>query len=278
MGGSRPRNETAEGLIPPAVILGLGFTGQRVAKRLLLRGGDVFAFVRNPERFAALRSLGLHVLPFSATPPPGGLLLHTIPPLSGDDELQIMGAIGRSSPRRIVYISSTGVYGAEAEVDEKTAPAPSDERGRRRLEEEARFESGPWGCLVLRAAAIYGPGRGVHVAIREGRAPRGAGSGVVSRIHVDDLAAISEAGLYSDLAGSWPVADDCPCASAEIARFLMRGELPAGLPVIEISGRKVDGRAARNRLGTPLAYPDWRSGILASIAEERAARIRRPTG
>ena len=47
--------------------------------------------------------------------------------------------------------------------------------------------------------------------------PRGAGSGIVSRIHVEDLAAIVEAGLFSDVQGAWPVADDVPCSSAEIA-------------------------------------------------------------
>ena len=81
---------------------------------------------------------------------------------------------------------------------------------------------GPWSSLILRSAAIYGTGRGVHAALREGRIPRGAGAGIVSRIHVEDLAAIIEAGLYAELEGAWPVADDAPCSSTEIAAWCVR--------------------------------------------------------
>jgi nucleoside-diphosphate-sugar epimerase len=275
VGGSGPRDETAPRLTSPAIILGLGFTGRRVAKRLLVRGGNVFAFARNPERFSDLASIGLRLISFDATPPPNGNLLHTVPPLTGDDQARVLGAIARSAPRRIAYISSTGVYGDAAEVDETTAPNPSDDRGRRRLEEETRVSTLAPEAFILRAAAIYGPGRGVHVAIREGRLPRSAGSGIVSRIHVEDLAALSEAAMLSEATGAWPVADDAPCASSEIAQFLRRERLTGDLPPIEIKGRKVNGRAIRDLLQVNLAYPDWKSGILASLAEE-AALTRRP--
>jgi nucleoside-diphosphate-sugar epimerase len=103
--------------------------------------------------------------------------------------------------------------------------------------------------------------------------PRGAGSGIVSRIHVEDLAAIVEAGVFSDVQGAWPVADDAPCSSAEIARWCAQhlqlepvGEYEgAGSPG---SGRKVDGSKIREMLGVELKYASWHIGVPASIAEE----------
>ena len=279
MGGSRPGYQTAQGLTPPSIILGLGFTGQRLAKRLLLRsslrGGDVFAVARNAERFRALEAIGLRLLPWSADAPKGGLLFHSIPPLSGPENGEIRAKIERFQPQRVVYISSTGVYGAATEAGTETPAAPNDERGRQRMREEQWIASGEWSSLILRAAAIYGPGRGVHRAIREGRVARGSFAPVVSRIHVDDLAALAEAGLFCHLAGAWPVADELPCASAEITRWL---KLLLGLPEIQtqekqftVSGRKVDGSEIRKLLGVPLAYATWEAGILASLAEEKFA-------
>jgi nucleoside-diphosphate-sugar epimerase len=174
-----------------------------------------------------------------------------------------------------VYVSSTGVYGARKEVDAASPAHPSDERGIRRADEEQWISRGPWRSLILRAAAIYGPGRGVHAAVREGRVPRGSDSGVVSRIHVDDLAAIIDAGLFSGVSGAWPVADDEPCTTAEIIHWCLTAggmgqradfQTPA-TPSVAIAGRRVDGRKIREILGVELTYPSWRTGIPASLAE-----------
>lgn len=278
MGRSRSRNQASQGLIPPSIILGLGFTCQRLAKRLLLRaslrGGEVFAVVRNAERFRPLESIGLKLLSWSADAPTGGLLCHAIPPLPDGENIAIREKIESLAPRRIVYISSSGVYGAAIEIEADTPAVPNDERGRQRIREEQWIAAGNWSSLILRAAAIYGPGRGVHRAIREGRLPRGSAAQVVSRIHVDDLAALAEAGLLSDISGAWPVADDLPSASAEIGSWLARLlglSVPAGgQRKITISGRRVDGSAIRILLGVALDYPTWQSGILACLAEEQS--------
>jgi nucleoside-diphosphate-sugar epimerase len=130
-----------------------------------------------------------------------------------------------------------------------------------------------WSWLILRPAAIYGPDRGVHVAMREGTHRLwGSGENRVSRIHVDDLAAHAEAGLLSELSGAWPVADDEPCRAREIAQFcadLLGVPMP---PPSELKGedtrradRRVDGRAVRLRLGVELQYPSYRVGIPAAL-------------
>jgi hypothetical protein len=96
---------------------------------------------------------------------------------------------------------------------------------------------------------------------------------MVSRIHVDDLAAILEAGVRSDLTGAWPLADDYPCPSEEVARYAASAlRVATSVPTrpIMVSGRKVDGRKIRELLGTELRYPSYHSGVLASLAETSA--------
>lgn len=271
------------------IVFGLGFTGQWVARRLLARGIQVFAGVRGVGRFDALARAGLLLSEMnldrvSLFPhlPRRRVLIHCIPPLAEPENLALRALIEELNPRRIVYVSSTNIYGEHAEVNEETPAHPGDERGRRRVEEERWIASGPWSSLILRSAAIYGPGRGVHAALREGRIPRSAGAGIVSRIHVEDLAALVEAGVFSPLEGAWPVADELPCASAEIAAWCVRtmnlsaaGEIASGSPIgaFEIAGRKVDGRKIRELLDVPLTYPSWETGIPASLAEEETNKV-----
>lgn len=262
------------------IILGLGFTGQRLARRLLREGVRTHAAVRHVERFQHLADAGLTLSelrldrPRIPSLPKQAILVHLIPPLTEAENTGLRITIEELDPRRIVYISSTGVYGDRTDVDAKTPAQPNDERGWRRWEEERWITR--WPSLILRAAAIYGPYRGVHTAVREGKLPRSAASGLVSRIHVDDLAAIVAAGIFSDLEGAWPVADDEPCSSAEIASWcaklfesgelLFRGNGPA------VAGRRVDGTEIRERLGVKLTYSSWRTGVPASLSEENVKK------
>lgn len=210
---------------------------------------------------------------------PGTRLLYSIPTLHGPDgrwepAAGILDAIGPQLAR-VVYLSTTGVYGAASHVDELTEAAPVTDRQQLRLDAEQAASSGPWESLILRPAAIYGPGRGVQVALPAGKYRLvGDGSNFVSRIQVDDLASISAAGLLSDLTGAFPVADDEPCSSREIAGFcaerlgvtLLDSVSSAEVSETRRSDRRVDGRAIRRRLGVELAYPSYRQGIPASLA------------
>lgn len=259
------------------VVLGLGFTGQRLAWRLLRRGISVCAAVRGVERFRKLADAGLVLSEFGTAPalPKHGILIDLIPPLQEAANTGLRQYIQGVEPSRVIYVSSTGVYGDQTEVNEKTPAMPNDERGRLRLAEEQWISSGPWSSLILRAAAIYGPGRGVHTAIRQGRAPRGTGSGIVSRIHVDDLAALIEAGVSSDLEGAWPVADTEPSSTATIAEWLGKIEEIKSTDwtsTVTTHGRRVDGSKIRELLALELIYRSWRTGIPASIEEENSEK------
>jgi nucleoside-diphosphate-sugar epimerase len=209
---------------------------------------------------------------------PGVIVLHSLPTLRGPDGLfdptPVLLDLLDHRPRRVVYLSTTGVYGKARIVDETTPPAPATERQRLRLAAEDAVATGPWSSLILRPAAIYGPGRGVHVRLREGRFKLlGDGSNFVSRIHVDDLAAITTAALLAEATGAFPVADDGPCTSREIVAVCadllglpMPGSAePGELDETRRSDRRVDGRAIRRLLGVELGYPSYRQGVRAAL-------------
>ncbi|HSR08957.1 MAG TPA: NAD(P)-binding domain-containing protein [Bryobacteraceae bacterium] len=251
------------------LILGCGFTGQRVARRFLSRGASVTVTTRNPSRLASLAEQGARVITLddlAASLNPGVRVLHSIPPTAEPDPLDALG----TAPARIVYLSTTAVYGTATHVDATTPVDEQSDRARPRLAAERAIASGPWSSLILRPAAIYGPGRGVQESL-----PRGAyhaGDNYVSRIHVDDLAAHAEAALLSDLEGAYPVADEHPCTTREIAEFcaslLHLPSIPRPAPGTQTrstSNRRVDGSAIRRALGITLLYPSYRTGIPASL-------------
>ena len=235
------------------LILGCGFTGQRVARRFLTRGASVTVTTRDPARLASLAQQGARVITLddlAANLHPGVRVLHSIPPTAEPDPLNALG----TAPARVVYLSTTAVYGAATHVDSTTPVDEHSDRARPRLAAERSVAAGPWSSLILRPAAIYGPGRGVQESL-----PRGAyhaGDNYVSRIHVDDLAAHAEAALLCGLEGAYPVADEHPCTTREIADFCARlldlSSVPQPAPGTQprtTSNRRVDGSAIRRALG-----------------------------
>ncbi len=263
------------------LILGCGYTGARLARRLLARGCRVIATTRHPERLKPIDKLEIRwldvSLPFKLNVPDGACVLHSIPSAgSWDPTLRLLEALG-TAPSRLVYLSTTGVYGDAREVDETTPARPSTPRTHLRAAAEQALAGGPWPSLILRPAAIYGPFRGAHASLREGKFPLvDGGVRYTSRIHVEDLAAHAEAALFSQLTGAYPVADEEPCTSLEIATFcarLLGLPLPDSVPSDQVSetrraDRRVDGSAIRRLLGIQLRYPAYRVGIPAAIEEE----------
>ena len=245
------------------LILGAGYTGSRVAERLRARGFEVVATSGRPETYDAWQDIEA-----------GTRVLYSIPPADGEVE-RLRRLEGRAS--RVVYLSSTGVYGETRDVDQHTAPAPRTARERARLVTEERVLSGPWSSMVLRPAAIYGPWRGVHESLRRGEFKlMGDGSNFVSRIHVDDLAALAEAALLSNEQGVWPVADEEPCESREMCEFccrLLHLPMPPSVPREQLTetrraNRRVDGRAVCRLLGVSLVYPSYKVGVPACLRTE----------
>ena len=263
------------------LILGCGFTGSRVAN--LLRARGFHADCTNRSTFDVETR---NITPLLEAITPDTVVLHSIPAFRTEHGLWeatplLAEALASSPPARVVYLSSTGVYGATRDVDHRTPPAPRTERERLRVEAEQAVAAGPWSSLILRPAAIYGPGRGIHAAMRAGTFLLGPDNArFVSRIHVDDLARHAEAAMLSEIAGAYPVADDEPCTSREAAEFCARFlglPLPAEAPEESLSetrqsDRRVDGAEIRRLLGITLLYPSYREGFPACVEEEARAR------
>lgn len=244
--------------------MGCGFTGKRVARRLLERGAPVMATARDPSTLAGLGVEAIELADVPARLSRGTRVLHSIPPEGSRGVIELLG----DKPSRVVYLSSTAVYGAATVVSETTPVENSSERARARLEVERDVLNGPWTTLVLRPAAIYGPGRGAQERVRRG--DFNLSDAIVSRIHVEDLAEHVVAALLSDVRGAYPVADEEPCSSREITEFcagLLGVPVPDhGSATARASGnRRVDGSEIRRLLGVTLRYPSYRTGIPAAI-------------
>lgn len=255
--------------MPPVLILGCGFTGSRVARRLHEGGVEVTATRRSQIDFTQADALSQ----LAAIAPEGCVVLHSVPSLAGGADARLLTALeGKAS--RLVYLSTTGVYGGAEEVDETTPAMPRTPREQARVDTEDAVARGPWESLILRPAAIYGPGRGVHISMAEGRYTlMGDGANYISRIHVEDLAGIAHAALFAPLTGAYPVADELPCPSREIAQYCSEQygwPMPASVtaaevPVTRRTNRQVDGRAICESLGVRLSYPTYREGIAQAI-------------
>jgi nucleoside-diphosphate-sugar epimerase len=192
-----------------------------------------------------------------------------------DPTPQIIKAL-QDRVERMVYFSTTGVYGNTWRVNEHTPTNPQTLRQQLRLAAEQAVLVGIKSPLVLRPAAIYGPGRNMYESIRQGRYRLvGDDSNFTSYIHVADLAAHAEAAFGATLTGAYPVADDYPCPAREIASYcaeLLQMPLPPFVPLEQAHetlrfSRAVDGHAIRRALGISLQYSSYKVGLPASLAE-----------
>lgn len=197
-----------------------------------------------------------------------------------------------SLPRRIVAISTTGIYGDHRGgwVTEETPPNPQVDRAFRRLDGETRLRA--WGeahqvdVIILRVGGIYGPNRLPMARIEAGTpvlqeelAPK------TNRIHADDLARVCVAAakrapgprIYNVSDGQdsnmteyfYTLADffGLPRPPAvdwdEAERCISKGMLS-----YLRESRRMDTTRMQKELGVGLKYPDLLSGLRA--IKERA--------
>lgn len=199
------------------LIVGSGDVARRIIP-WLQRRFRVCAVVRRPEERAALRALGATTLIADLDKPESlgrlagiaDYVLHCAPPpnLGSDDPRtrSLLAALTRraSLPRRIIYISTTGVYGdcAGAWLDESRPPRPASARAVRRVaaERHLRRFGGRTGCRVslLRAPGIYDGAERLPVARLEKGEPVLAPEDDVftNHIHADDLARLLGLALF----------------------------------------------------------------------------------
>lgn len=88
---------------------------------------------------------------------------------------------------RLIYVSSTSVFGAQGVVDEDTLPLPDSESGKQLLEAERLLATGrpPYNLLVVRPGGLMGDGR--HpVKYLSGKTGLQGGQDPVNLIHGTD--------------------------------------------------------------------------------------------
>jgi nucleoside-diphosphate-sugar epimerase len=283
------------------LILGCGYVGERLARHYLRRGRQVTGLVRSEASRASLaaegiravaRDLGTDSLADLAFA--GEQVFHLAPPPSdgGQDPQtrRLVSAFSRTgNPSRVVYLSTTGVYGdcGGAWVDESRPPAPVADRARRRWDAEQAL--GEWSretggeLVVLRVAGIYGPGRLPLQRIRRGLPLVAEEEAPYSnRVHVEDLvtacAAAMERGengrVYNVCDGSpttmtdyfFRVADAAGLPRPPVLSMADAAEaLSAGMLSYMRESRRLSNRRMREELGVTLRYPDLTVGLPACL-------------
>lgn len=281
-------------------ILGCGYTGRVLARRLVERGNPVRATTTSETHLSQLAALGVE--PFLLrTDNPASLerglsdaeaIFHLAPPDSDPDPAELARSFAKAvspSLKVFVYGSTTGVYGdhGDAWVDEDTAPNAPHARGQRRLDTEEALRAAGLPLKVVRIAGIYGPGRTLRSAIQREALILVEGAPSTSRVHVEDLARLLEAMLKPEAPALAIACDEEPAPTIDVARYTcaLLGR-PAPSPVtLEEAKRVLSATAREMRLGGhrcrskvrlglvgALEYPTYREGVKASLAMEGSLR------
>jgi nucleoside-diphosphate-sugar epimerase len=214
-------------------------------------------------------------------------LLHCAPPpASGERDSRTAHLLAAlEGVRRIVYVSTSGVYGdcAGARVDESRPVNPHTARARRRVDAERQLET--WcaerqiALVVLRAPGIYAPDRLPLERLRAGvPVLRPEDDVYTNHIHADDLAAAAVRALEPDApAGIYNVSDDSDLRMADWMDLVAEHAglaKPPRLPRSRIAqhvapealsfmneSRRLDNRRMKTVLGLALRYPTVHEGL-----------------
>ncbi len=283
------------------LIVGSGDVARRTLSHLLPHA-RVFALLRDAGRAASWRTAG-------ATPVIADLddrrsldrlagladvVLHLAPP-PGDGQRDtrtrhLLAALGKgkSLPRSLIYVSTTGVYGdcAGAAIDETRKLKPESARAGRRVDAERMLRA--WGARngvavsILRAPGIYAADRLPVERLQRGTPALVEADDVfTNHIHADDLAAACLAAIrYGQANRAYNVVDDSDLKMADYfdrvadafglprAPRLSRSEAGKVLSPVQMSfmreSRRIGNRRLKNELKLKLAYPTVIEGIASA--------------
>jgi len=272
------------------VLLGVGNAAQAVAELYKGKSGSykIYGTTRSADKVGALEKLG--IIPLHDD---GGMdfllrlqeacneafVLISFPPelypLAGagreSESSELRYALYVTGAKKIVYISSTGVYGEFSGIIDEQTPCSQQAEANVRHAAETYWRA--LGACALRAPALYGPGTGLHKRLLAGtyKLP-GNGENYTSRIHLDDLAVIVAAAF--DLAkkhSMYVVGDLLPTTHIETVSWLCQKlNLPLppsqpldhpGLHYTMKANRQVDSSLMRRELQVSLMYPTYKEGF-----------------
>lgn len=288
------------------LVIGCGDIGRRVGKLANVDGWQVSGLVRSnesallaeaagitpliidlqdPEALTGLQTAGTSVL--YAAPPPGGgttdpKVRHFCEAIAAGDE-----------PVRVVYLSTSGVYGdcRGERVTEATPVHPQTARAQRRFDAETTIrqfgEQRNVPTIILRVTGIYGPFRfALHRILEQHPLLNENEAAFTNRIHADDLAQICLAALdkaadgdifnvcdgqestmtdyFNAVADAFELPRPPQVDAAEAAKVMN----PLMLTYFQES-RRMDNSKMLEKLGITLRYPTLQQGLKASVKEMR---------
>ncbi len=295
--GNRVHCQTCDTLI-----VGCGYLGRRAARRWVEQRQVVCALTRSAQRADELRQIGVQPIVGDvldrralAALPQADQVLYAVgyDRLSGSTmrEVYVQGLANvldaiamRDATSRVLYISSTGVYGHHAGnwVDEHTPCQPQRQGGRVCLEAEQVLERHPLArrSIVLRLAGIYGPGRiPRRDQLASGRPIAAEPDVWLNLIHVDDAVRIVDAVRQCETRERlYLVSDGCPVLRRTFYEELSRqlGVRPPCFAEAEderrsgATSRRISNRRLMNELRLPLQFPSYREGLAAILRQERS--------
>jgi len=271
-------------------LLGAGYTLERTAA--MLPRDHVVLTARSRERVLALRAAGYlaeeldisdaeKTRHFFSQYKNIETVVDSVPPAAGtaNGPLHVVQALQeRALPiRRVIYLSTTGVYGVDdgTSVDETRRLNPLHARAQLRVDAEAVYQASGFPCCCFRIAAIYGPGRGPGLSLKAGRYPYVEGGARWSnRIHVTDLARAIQAAISSnhELPPAVNLSDDQPALTRDVIEFYcakfslpfpqsisLQNARERGLDTL-LSNQRVSNSLLKRTFSLELSYPSYKEG------------------
>jgi len=288
------------------LIVGCGDVARRTLPRLLGHY-QVFALLRDPAQVTSWRLIGARPIladldRVSSLKRISGLadiVLHFAPPPErgavDTRTRHLLAALqrGKSLPRRLIYISTSGVYGdcAGARIDETRPLRPSTARARRRVDAERQLR-----CFgrrndvrvsILRAPGIYAVDRLPIERLHQGvSALRAEDDVFTNHIHADDLAMLTCATLRFGRANRcYNASDDSTMKMGDYfdlvadrfslprAPRISRDEAQRQMSPVQLSfmseSRQLDNGRIKKELRARLRYPQVDDGVNAAWQERK---------
>jgi nucleoside-diphosphate-sugar epimerase len=280
------------------LIAGAGYVGSQLGLELARDGHEVFGLRRDPAALppqirgiaADVADPGLrHALPEHVDQVVYAVAAEAATPAAYqlayvDGLARVLDAVhaGRRAPERVVFTSSTAVYGQRAGewVDETSVAEPAHFTGQVLVQGETLLLGAGPAAVVLRLGGIYGPGRTrVIDQVRAGHVQLAAGSSAVNRIHRDDAAgAIRHVLALPAPSSVYLVVDDEPASQATLIDFIAErmGVRPMLEPIAADAarrGQRTNKRCSNHRLrssGYAFQWPTYREGY-GALVDERLA-------
>ena len=230
-------------------ILGCGFSGIEIGKKIIANDIDVWGTTRSTEKFAQLTNAGIKPVSFDGLTANNALLNHLLdtthlvvsiapsrvenidaPDAPVDPVLTALQDqdLAKIAPQLewVLYLSTVGVYGNYdgAWIDETAELKPTSARSRQRVRAEAEWQSTGEALdvpvAIFRLSGIYGPGRNGLLNASNGTSRRLVKKDqVFNRIHIGDIAEAAELAAARKASGIFNITDNEPAPPQDVVTY-----------------------------------------------------------